>query len=108
MSKYLSADDFLIGIQGGEADVEIDGLGTICVRSLTAGEVQQINVAAKGDDMRLSMLAIRFGMVAPALSDDHLTALEAARPGVVAVLAKRIMDLSGMGADFEKKVGNGS
>lgn len=107
-NKYLSADDFLTGIQGGETDMEIDGLGVICVRSLTTTEVQFINTTATGDNMRLSMLAIRYGMVAPTLTDDHLSALEAAKPGVIALIAKRIMDLSGMGADFEKKVGSGS
>lgn len=108
MTNYLSTDDFLIGIQGGETDVELDGLGTVRIRSLTTVEVQGMNTSAKGDEMHLSILAILTAMVQPRLTQEHLTMLETAKPGIVAILARRVMELSGMGGDFEKKVGTGS
>lgn len=105
---YLSVDDFLLGIQGGETDVELDGIGVVRVRSLTTVEVQAMNTTARGDEMRLSLLAIQTALVQPPLTAGHITMLETAKPGAVAVLARRIMELSGLGAEFEKKVGIGS
>ena len=108
MANYLSIDDFLLGIQGEECDVELAGLGVVRVRSLEAVEVQQISTTAAGDNMQMSMLAILSAMVQPKLDADALAALQKAKPGPIATLAQKIMAISGMGVDFEKKVGNGS
>jgi hypothetical protein len=105
---YLQLDDFLTGITGGTTDMEIPGLGTIQVRALEFGEVQAIRTKAGDDEMQLSLHSVLVGMVAPALSEEHLTALHKARPGVIAAISTRILELSGMTDNSEKKVGIGS
>lgn len=105
---YLSTDDFLAGIVGGETDVELPGIGTVRVRSLTTLEAEQINAQAKGNNMQISLLAIQTALVKPQLSADNLSKLEQAKPGVVSLLTQRIMALSGMGDDFLTVAGAGS
>ena len=107
-SNYLSIDDFFIGITGSAGDLELSGLGTVKVRSLEALEVQQIRAQAGDNEMEMSFLSIVYGMVEPALSRDHLEQLHRAKPGVIAAITRRIMELSGMVEDSEKKVGTGS
>ena len=108
MNGYLSADDFLTGIVGGEEDIELTGIGKVRIRSLEALEIQQIRAQAADDEMQMSFLAVLQGLVEPELSADHLSAIQRAKPGIIAILTRRIMEISGMGEDFEKKVGIGS
>jgi len=105
---YLNIDDFLTGITGGEDDLELPGLGSVRVRSLEALEVQQIRQQAGENDMEMSFFSIVAAMVEPKLDRDHIEKLHHAKPGVIALLTRRIMELSGMVDESEKKVGNGS
>jgi hypothetical protein len=106
--SYLSIDDFFSGITGSAEDLALPGLGTVRVRSLEAIEVQQIRAQAGDNEMEMSFLSIIFGMVEPALSREHLEQLHRAKPGIVATITRRIMELSGMVEDSEKKAGSGS
>lgn len=107
---YLSTDDFLAGILGESVDYEVAGLGTIKLRSLEMVEVQKIR-AATADDIDTAMQTVIYGMVEPKLSTENLAALGKARPGVINQIGRRIMELSGMVDDDEKKAktpGSGS
>jgi hypothetical protein len=106
--SYLSADDFLVGITGGTDDLSIPGVGTIKVRALDYIDVQRINKESAGDEMQAGFLMACSGIVEPKLSADHLAQLQKARPGVIALISKRVSELSGMREDIEKKAGNGS
>lgn len=105
---YLNIDDFFTGITGGEDDLELPGLGSVRVRSLEALEVQQIRQQAGDNDMEMSFLSIVAAMVEPKLDREHIEKLHRAKPGVIALLTRRIMELSGMVDESEKKVGSGS
>lgn len=101
--SYISADDFLTGVLGQAADFEVSGVGTVQVRSLTFAEVRSINQAHKGDEEGIALAAVVTGLVQPALSAEQAARLEQARPGVVAELSQRIMQLSGMMDDLPAK-----
>ena len=105
---YLKLDDFLTGITGGTTDLEIKGLGTVKLRALEFGEVQAIRQAAGDDDMQSAKLSVLAGMVEPKLTEAHLAALDKARAGVIGLISQRVLGISGMTAEAEKKVGNGS
>lgn len=108
MSKYLSADELLTGIIGGTKDVVIDGLGSVQVRAIEYMEMKLIRQEAEDDEMRAALLLVIRGLEQPKLEGAQLDSLEKARPGVIVALAKAVQELSGLGADIEKKVGTGS
>lgn len=105
---YLNIDEFFAGIIGEATDLDLPGLGIVRVRSLETIEVQHIRQAVGDDELELSFQAILTGMVEPKLTQEHLVMLQKAKPGVIAAITRRIMELSGMVDDSEKKVGNGS
>lgn len=106
--SYLSADDFLTGIAGTTVDFEIDGLGTIQIRSLSVMDVKRISAEANGDPMVMGLKMAQAGIVTPALTPEQAERLQDSNPGVVAAISKRIAELSGMSEEVEKKVGDGS
>lgn len=106
--SYLSAIDFITGITGGTADLEISGVGVIQVRALEYMDLQRITSTAAGDDVLAGLLVAGAGIANPKLTEDQLAKLQSARPGVIATIAKRVMALSGMGKDAENLVGAGS
>lgn len=107
MSKYLSTDDFLAGILGEEVEYEIEGLGTVLIRSLQTVEVQRLRKQYE-DEVDMMLGAVMLGLVEPKLQPEHITQLQAAKPGVLNSLGNRIMQISGMVEDAEKKAGSGS
>ena len=105
---YLELDEFFTGITGGTADLDI-GIGIVKVRALEFVEVQAIRQEAGDDELQLSLLSIVTGLVEPKLDHEHLSRLNKARPGVISAISRRILQLSGLTEDGEKKqVGTGS
>jgi hypothetical protein len=104
---YLNLDDFLTGITGGTADLDI-GIGVVKVRALEFAEVQAIRHQAGDDDLMAALLTAMTGLVEPKLSREHLEQLNHARAGVIGTISRRILELSGMAEEAEKKVGTGS
>ena len=105
---YLELDEFFTGITGGTSDLDI-GIGIVKVRALEFVEVQSIRQEAGDDELQLSLLSIVTGLVEPKLDHAHLARLNKARPGVISAISRRILQLSGLTEDGEKKqVGTGS
>ena len=105
---YLELDEFFTGITGGTSDLDI-GIGIVKVRALEFVEVQSIRQEAGDDELQLSLLSIVTGLVEPKLDHEHLSRLNKARPGVISAISRRILQLSGLTEDGEKKqVGTGS
>lgn len=105
---YLELDDFLAGITGGTTDIEIKGLGLVKIRALEFAEVQAIRQKAGDDDLQLTKLSVLVGMVEPKLTEAHLAALDKARAGVIGLISQRVLEISGMTSEAEKKAGTGS
>jgi hypothetical protein len=104
--KYLSADDFLLAITLGGDDVEVPGFGTIRIRALSLHEVDDVRRKAtvkggEADAGKLMAYALYYGVVEPKLSEDAVDSLMAGSAGVLTKVARRIMALSGLGADEE-------
>ena len=99
---YLELDEFFTGITGGTADLDI-GIGIVKVRALEFVEVQAIRQEAGDDELQLSLLSIVTGLVEPKLDHEHLSRLNKARPGVISAISRRILQLSGLTEDGEKK-----
>lgn len=92
----LSAKDFLSAIAGEPEVLPVPGVGTVVVRPLNVAEVQAIVRKAGEDETALMVHALVTGMVDPQLSEDDIPALQRAAAGPFLVVAKRIMELSGM------------
>ena len=99
---YLELDEFFTGITGGVSDLDI-GIGIVKVRALEFVEVQSIRQEAGDDELQLSLLSIVTGLVEPKLDHEHLSRLNKARPGVISAISRRILQLSGLTEDGEKK-----
>lgn len=114
MSKYLTADEFIVGITGGTQDVAIKGLGTIKIRALSVLDVEKIAREVGGNDVRAGLAMVQYGIVEPALSAEQLQQIEQARPGVIAQISQAVQRLSGITRDaeaaesLENLAGNGS
>ena len=78
-----------------EADVEVEGIGTVRVRAVTRQEAKQLQ-ALPNDDLRdLHMLAI--GLIDPRLSVSEVKRwAEASPPSELEPVAMRIAELSGL------------
>lgn len=98
---YLTTEDFLRGIVVEPEDMEVPGLGWIQVRGVTTLEMQRINAEANRDEMRMMTLAVKTGLVFPALPDSAIDELQRGAAGKVSAIATRIMELSGMGSTQE-------
>ena len=106
--NYLNADDFLDGIAGEAVDMEIPGLGTVKIRSLEYMDLQRINKMARGDEMEAGFQIAIVGLVEPQLNTEQIERLKKSKPGVIAQIAKRVSELSGIRDDIENLVGSGS
>jgi hypothetical protein len=114
--SYVSATDFLQGILGEPVDYEVPGVGVVQLRALTVAEVRQINQKHGGDSTGIMLATVAVGLVQPALTAEQLQQLDQARAGIVADIAERVMQLSGMvetlpaakGEDLGNAVGGGS
>ena len=108
MAKYVNADDFLLGIVGGAADLEISGVGTIRVRAIDYMDLDRINREAQGNEIMAGFLMASAAIVEPQLTEEQLQLLQKARPGVIAAISKRVQELSGIREDMENLAGGGS
>ena len=104
---YLSTADFLAGITLEPVDVEVPGLGTVQVRGLTAVEMATIAERANGNNGELMVLAARYGLLRPALTDDDLPALRGAAAMRFLPIMQRIMQLSGQAAANDAPLAGG-
>lgn len=92
----LSAKDFLNAIAGEPESLPVPGVGVVVVRPLNVAEVQAIVSKADQDEVTLMVHALVLGMVEPQLSEEDIPVLRRAAAGPFMVVAKRIMELSGM------------
>lgn len=104
MSKrYLTPDDFLVGILGDPVDFEAPGLGLVRLRGLTVGEVAEINRKAKGDRALTLAQTVATGMVEPAMTVEQLLRAPAAMWLKYEAIGVRIAELSGLSDDREQQ-----
>lgn len=106
---YLSAEDFLAGIQCTPIDFEVPGLGVVKVRSLSSTELNQLGRKHQEDGFAMTMACIRIGLVLPVLSEDQFQQLYDGSAKYALLIGTRIMEISGAGdqVQLEKKVGSG-
>jgi hypothetical protein len=108
LPKYLTPDEFFAGIVGEAEDYEVPGLGTIQIRPLTLMESRQLSQEHADDEVGLTIAAVQMAMVKPAMPAESVEKLQGAAAGKFMLIANRVMQLSGMADDSEKKVGGGS
>jgi len=104
--QYLSADDFLAAITLEGDDFDVPGFGTIRIRALSLHEVDAVRRKAtvKGgepDAGKLMAWALYYGLVEPKLPEDAIETILNGSAGKLTAVARRIMALSGLGADEE-------
>ena len=93
---YLESKDLLLGIAITEEDFEIDGVGIVRLRGLTAKQgVEGLRGMDKDPMMRFQKI-ILMGVVRPQMTDADLALLADGKIGVVQNLATKIMEMSGM------------
>ena len=93
---YLESKDLLSGIAITEEDFEIEGVGTVRLRGLTAKQgVEGLRGMDKDPMMRFQKI-ILMGVLRPKMTDADLALLADGKIGVVQSLATKIMDMSGM------------
>ncbi len=95
----LSKRDFLDGIVGKAVDLEVEGLGTVKVKSLTVLQMKELQTQYEGDEIGAAIGAVVKGMVEPSLDEDDVPTLYNAIPGTVMQISKRIMELSGLAVE---------
>jgi len=103
MAKYLSAGDFLAGIQGQAEDYEVAGLGVVKIKSLTTAQARQLYSQYQGDEIGMMLGAVGAGLVEPHLDAEQVAQLAEASVGPISDISKRILQLSGM-IDRENRV----
>jgi len=83
-------------------EVPIDGLGTVVVRGLSRWEMVEVQ-KLENDRQRQDNLAIKYGMVEPAMDEHEVMAWRKAG-GVMEIetIARKINELSGIGKDAAK------
>jgi len=104
-----SAVDFIAGLTGEPELFEVEGL-VVKIRSLTYAEVARINKEFDGNNFEMTFQSAKLGLVEPKLNDEQLEQLRAARPGPITAIAKRVLEMSGLGGDSNGPlaVGGGS
>ena len=105
-AKYLSADDFLAAITLEGDDYDVPGFGTIRVRALSLHEVNVVRKKAAGkggelDENKLLSLMLYHGLIEPKLPEEAVESLLSGNAGILTPVIRRIMALSGLGADEE-------
>ena len=113
---YLTTEDFIAAITAEREDLDVAGLGTVRIRSLTLHEVDKVRrgaIAKKGDEPdagRLMAGAILFAMEEPKLPEGLIETLLSGSAGKLTKVAQRIMALSGLGdaKEIDPLAGDGS
>ena len=112
LTTYISKKDFLHALSVTEQDFDVPGLGSVRIRALTLAErgvMQKKYIKGEGvDNMGMQTELLLKGLVSPRLSEKDVAAIKAGLPGLVDMITLKIMGASGMGENFEKKVGPGS
>jgi hypothetical protein len=107
----VSAQQFLAALQGETVEYELDGVGTVLIRSMTTPEAELFATNDKEGNASKMFKAVELCLVEPALTLEEWAQLATAKPGPIMDLAKRIMELSGMATkanDLEGEAGGGS
>ena len=106
---YLSADDLLAGTLGEEQDMEVDGLGTVRIRPLTAIEVMRLGSNGT-DSVEMLVRTLLTGLVTPALTREQIERAPVDVMSRFNEIGSRIATISaiGGGEELEKKAGGGS
>jgi len=107
---YLSAADFLAGVQGQAVDYEVEGVGVVKLKGLTTAQAKTLYAKHSGDEIGLMLGAVGMGLVDPRLSEEQIEQLGDASVGRISGIAQRVLQLSGM-ADkpaLENLAGGGS
>ena len=94
----MNKQDFLDAIARKTIEVEIEGLGTVKIRSLSAYEVEKIQ-SKKLSDMQAALYLILYGLAEPALSEEDLKSLGDAGLEFLMPLANQISIISGIKED---------
>lgn len=110
---YLSRDDFLQLLTIEEEDLPLGNGQTVRIRPLTMTERNTLLEEHTREDGTQNALAMEIGvlclgLVAPKLTIEDAKILREGRPGPADKIANRIMTISGMEDDIEKKAGGGS
>lgn len=111
MTKYLGNAEFLASLAKQEHDHEIPGVGVVRIRSLTTREVHDLRhrYMSKGDDQvgMFQIESLLMAMVDPKLSKENLEAMLEGRPGIIANISDRILELSGLTEESKNGHGGG-
>ncbi len=111
---YLSKDSFLSALTITEEDFELpNGAGTVRIKPVSLEErtaIQQAHTAKDGktDNLGIQTALLLTGLIEPRLTPADVPALKAGHPALVDAITMRVMAISGMAEDFEKKAGAGS
>lgn len=86
-----------------ERDVELEGVGTVRVRSMTRGEYLRFNEGEITSE-EMDVLVLTACLVDPALSEDEVRGLmEAGAPKELAPIVNAILELSGLRKEATKE-----
>lgn len=104
MTKVLAKADLLAALSLQPVEVEIEGVGTVLMRSLSYQEAMTYRhkfAEAEGTDREVAIAAetIARCLVEPQLNGSDAEALHNAKPTVIADMLRAIFDLSGLGSE---------
>ena len=92
----------LLAARIGEADHEIDGVGTVRIRGLSRQEVIDLQALDGGVDVRERRM-VSLGLVDPQLSEDEVAQWQGSSlAGEIEALTVAIGNLSGLGVKADK------
>lgn len=84
-----------------QADIEVEGVGTITVRALSRWEV--IQGGKRDEGMAQERFILSCAMVEPAMNEDDVAAWQkCSPPGEINAIAQKINELSGIGTGADK------
>ena len=104
---YINKKTLLGGIGVGEVDYEIEDVGTVRLRGLTAKQGVDGLRGFESDPIMRFQKIILMGVINPIMTDADLALLADGKMGVVQGLAGKIMELSGISItkdDLNKQV----
>lgn len=103
----MNKETFLSGLCADVEEMEVEGVGTIKIRGLTAKEARRISTYSEKDDYKGTLMTLVYGIVEPQLSEEDLEILGDASIKKLFPIAERIAELSGETKDDSPTVGSG-
>lgn len=103
----MNKETFLTGLCADVEDLEVEGIGTIKIRGLTAKEARKISTYSEKDEYKGTLLTLVFGIVEPKLSEEDLETLGDASIKKLFPIAERIAELSGETKEDSPTAGSG-